>query len=164
MVIKKYLFPILAGLLILSIPIFSVISASLATSTYLPLVQKAVLPTATNTPTPTPVPRITGNIVITTINYHGTGPNEPDEYVEIRNDDSWPIQLKNWTLSDLQNHIFLFPSYVINPTQVCRIYTNEIHPEWCGFSYGSSSSIWNNTHDCADLRDSSVALIDRYCY
>ena len=49
---------------------------------------------------------------------------------------------------------------VMLPGQVCRIYTNEYHPECCGFNYGSGSAIWNNTGDCAYLRDGQSTLID----
>jgi len=52
----------------------------------------------------------------------------------------------------------------MQPGQVCRVYTNEYHPEWCGFSFGSGSAIWNNSGDCAYLRDSEGRLIDTFCY
>ena len=69
------------------------------------------------------------------IHYDGIGPTEPDEYVEIRNDDSFPIQLENWTLRDIANHVFVFPDFVMSPGQVCRVYTNEYHSITCGFNY-----------------------------
>jgi hypothetical protein len=125
------------------------------------------IPTATNTPPPTdtPIPGTTGNIVITGIFYDGVqGPQEPDEYVEIRNDDTRAIQLSNWTLRDIANHVYTFPSHTMQPGQVCRIYTNESHPESCGFNYGNGAAIWNNGGDCAYLRDSTDTLIDTYCY
>jgi competence protein ComEC len=122
--------------------------------------------TSTSTPTSTPTQGVvtTGNVVITYIYYNGAGSLEPDEYVEIRNDDSRSIQLYNWTLRDIANHIYTFPSYIMIPGQVCRVYTNEYHPEWCGFDYGHGSAIWNNTGDCAYLRDATSTLIDDYCY
>jgi hypothetical protein len=101
---------------------------------------------------------------IVTIYYDGSGSQEPDEYVEIRNDDTSPIQLYNWTLRDIANHIFTFPTYVMQPGQTCRVYTNEDHPEWCGFNYHSGSAIWNNTGDCGYLRDANSTTIDQYCY
>lgn len=125
------------------------------------------LPTETNTPTPTntPPPGTAGNIVITNIFYDGIqGSQEPDEYVEIRNDDTKAIQLQGWTLRDVANHIYTFPNHVMQPGQVCRIYTNESHPEWCSFNYGNGSAIWNNGGDCAYLRDSTDTEIDTYCY
>ena len=133
---------------------------------FLPLVAQAVPsePTPTHGTTPIPYPD-TGNIVITSIFYDGVqGPAEPDEYVEIRNDDTVAIQLSGWTLRDEANHVFTFPSHVMQPGQVCRVYTNAYYSESCSFSYGSSSAIWNNSGDCAYLQDSAGTLIDTYCY
>lgn len=84
--------------------------------------------------------------------------------MEIRNDDMISIQLEGWTLRDEANHVFTFPNHVMQPGDRCRVYTNEHHPEWCGFNYESSSAIWNNTGDCADLRDSYGDTVDTYCY
>jgi hypothetical protein len=102
--------------------------------------------------------------VITYIYYDGQGSQEPDENVRIRNDDVISIQLNRWTLRDEASHVFTFPNYVMAPGETCRIYTNEHHPEWCGFSYGSGSAIWNNGGDCAELRDSYGDTVDTYCY
>ncbi len=129
-----------------------------ATSTTLPTI---IIPTVTPTETPTHHPDY---VYFTYIFYAGVLPQEPDEYVEIRNDDSFGIQLENWTLLDDANHVYTFPFFVIQPGQVCRIYTNENHPEWCGFSYMSSLPIWDNSGDCAYLHDSVFNNIDDYCY
>jgi len=113
---------------------------------------------------PTPTPQYPINVVITNIYYDGEGSVEPDEFVEIRNDSNSPIQLEDWTLRDIANHIYIFPHFSIQPGQVCRVYTNEDHPEWCGFNYGSGSAIWNNSGDCAYLNDNQSTLINDYCY
>ncbi len=113
----------------------------------------------------TPPPPVTsGNVAISSIFYDGSGTTEPDEYVVIQNNDTRQIQLQNWTLRDTGNHIYTFPSFVMQPAQVCRVYTNQSHPEYCGFNYGSGAAIWNNTGDCAYLRDSLSTPIDDYCY
>jgi hypothetical protein len=65
---------------------------------------------------------------------------------------------------DEAEHTFVFPAFLMQPGQTCRVYTNEDHPEWCGFSYGRGSAIWNNDGDCAYLRDSGGVLVDSYCY
>ena len=134
-----------------------------ATETPSPLDTITPTPTMTRTPTPTHF-YTTGDVNIVTIYYDGSGSQEPDEYVEIRNDETYPIQLHNWTLRDEANHVFTFPSYIMQPEQTCRIYTNENHPEWCGFNYGSGSAIWNNSGDCGYLRDAGSTPIDQYCY
>ena len=94
----------------------------------------------------------------------GAGQLEPDEYVEIESMDARRVNLSGWTLRDNANHIFFFPDYTMQPGEVCRVYTNEDHPEWCGFNYHNASAIWNNTGDCALLRDGSGADADQYCY
>ena len=120
-------------------------------------------PTSTVTPTATPI--LTSGVVhITAIHFKGSGQSQPDEYVELRNDDAHGIQLLNWTLRDDSQHIFNFPSFVMQPGQVCRVYTDEYHPEWCGFSYYSTSAIWDDTGDCAFLRNSIETPIDTRCY
>jgi competence protein ComEC len=123
-------------------------------------------PPTTEPPPPTtqPPPVTTGNVQIINIFVDGAGSSEPDEYVEIRNDDTNSIQLQNWTLRDIADHIFTFPSFVMEPGKVCRVYTNENHPEWCGFNYGSGSAIWNNGGDTAYLRDGNGTPIDDYSY
>ena len=122
---------------------------------YLPLVMSAPpAPTPTPVPQPTQEPGPAGNVQITYIFYDGVVyRTESDEYVEIKNLDISPVQLSGWTLRDDANHVYTFPSFSMQSNRVCRVYTNEYHPDSCGFSYGSGSAIWNNTGDCAYLRD-----------
>ena len=109
---------------------------------------------------------ISGNVVIVDIFYNGVvSDKEPDEFVEIRNDDIRDIQLNDWSLYDEADHRFKFPEYVIAPGETCRIYTNEIHPESCGFSfYFDKSAIWNNGGDCATLVNANGDLVVQKCY
>lgn len=112
---------------------------------------------------PTAVSVTTGDIAIVAILYDGEGRAEGNEYVEIRNDDSEPVQLRGWTLADEERHVFTFPAYLVQPGESCRVYTNEAHPEWGALSFESGSAIWNNGGDVATLRDGQSAVIDR-CY
>ena len=86
------------------------------------------------------------------------------EYVEIRNADTFPIQIGGWTLRNDSGHVFTFPTFLMQPGQTCRIYTDEYHLDWCGFTFQSRSSVWNNDGDCAFLRDRLGSPIDTYCY
>ncbi len=118
-------------------------------------------------PTSTPIPVYpTGKIIIQRIFYDGPGTVVPggDEYVEIENIDTGWIQLKSWTLSDAQNHVFTFPLRAIGPGMTCRIYTHQKPTNSCSFSYYSSASIWDSTGDCASLRDGQGTLISKKCY
>lgn len=105
----------------------------------------------------------TGNIQIISNIANGSGLSGSDEYV-VSNMDTKLIQLQNWTLRDAANHIYTFPSHSMNSGQECRIYTNQSHPDTCGFNYNSSSAIWNNSGDTAYLRNSSNNIIDEFTY
>lgn len=131
-----------------------------------PVTPTPVTPTPPTPTEPTPPPTATtGNIVIVSIFYDGVnGTAEPDEYVQIQNQDTKAIQVQNWTLRDVANHVFTFPNYVMQPGQSCRIYTNVYDQSTCGFTYGSGAAIWNNGGDTAYLRDSTGALISQRTY
>ena len=105
-----------------------------------------------------------GRVSIVDIHYGGTGNSEPDEYVEFQNVDDLPIQIEGWTLRDDDGHAGVFSRFVMPPGQVCRVYTDEYHPDWCGFTYRSGSAIWNDEGDCAFLRNRLGTPIDTYCY
>ena len=61
--------------------------------------------------------------------------------------------------------VFHFPQgFVMQPGQVCRVYTDEVHPEWCGLSFGyGKSGVWNNSEpDAAVLFDGEGAVVSRW--
>ncbi|MFC2081699.1 lamin tail domain-containing protein [Candidatus Bipolaricaulota bacterium] len=94
--------------------------------------------------------------------------SESDEYVQIKNYGNAGQDLRGWVLADLndsgQEYEFT-TSYVLEPGLSIRVYTNEIHEEWGGFSFGRGSGVWNNTTpDTAVLRDGSGQEIDRCTY
>lgn len=137
-----------------------------ATPTTMPTATATATPTATPTSEPLP-PVTTGDVRITDIFFDGVvSSQEPDEYVVIRNFDAAPVQLEGWTLRDggSSPKIFTFPNYTLQPNESCRIYTNELHPETCGFSFNNSAAIWNNGGDCGTLRNQAGTEIDEYCY
>ena len=50
--------------------------------------------------------------------------------------------------------------YAKLPGQVCQVYTNLWNASACNFNYQSRQAIWNNTGDCAYLRDSAGADVE----
>jgi uncharacterized repeat protein (TIGR01451 family) len=122
-------------------------------------------PTPTETGTATNTPLASGGIGINKIVYRGNASNQADTYVEIRNDDISSIQLQGWVLrNNLGTPTYTFPSFVMVPGKVCRIYTNEVHTDTCGFTFSSSSPIWDSAADCAYLFDSGNLLVGQKCY
>lgn len=125
-------------------------------------------PTPTLTPTPTPTPEKVVNVQITRIFYDGLVKSvESDEYVEITNLGTESVDLAGWVLKDISegSPTFIFPSYVLQPGKSVRVYTNEIHPEYGGFSFGSGKAVWNNTDpDMAALYNAQGQEVSRKSY
>ena len=93
--------------------------------------------------------------------------SESDEYVEITNGADAPQDLAGWALVDVDDGRprFVFPSWVMAPGSVVRVYTNQVHRQYGGFSFGSGTAIWNNDEpDEAALYDSSGTLVSRKSY
>jgi beta-lactamase superfamily II metal-dependent hydrolase len=117
-----------------------------ATPTSLP----TPVPTPIATPTPMPTPTIvatstgTPNLSIECIFFDGVvSRTESDEYVRIVNAGETSVDLSNWSLKDVADGspTFTFPGYTIAPNETIRVYTNEVHSESGGFSFGLGSSI-----------------------
>lgn len=84
------------------------------------------------------------------------------------NSGSAAIELKGWKLKDLGNRgpEFIFDSsYSMAVGEQIRVYTNQIHPEWGGFSFKRGSAIWSNENsDRAGLFDPSGRLVSEKSY
>ncbi len=108
------------------------------------------------------------NVQITYIFYDGKVPRvESDEYVEITNLGDQPQDLEHWMLKDIsEGHpLFTFPSYILAPGESIRVYTNEYHPEWGGFSFEYGRAIWNNSEpDIAVLYNNQSEEVSRKSY
>ena len=91
---------------------------------------------------------ISSNVQITRIFYDGLVYRvESDEYVEITNLGDQPQDLAGWMLKDISEGYpsFTFSSYILAPGASIRVYTNQIHPEYGGFSFGYGNAVWNNS-------------------
>lgn len=108
------------------------------------------------------------NVQITRIFYDGVVPRvESDEYVEIKNLGQEAQNLLGWKLVDISDGYpeFLFSSYVLDPGATIRVYTNEIHPEWGGFSFHYGRAVWSNKDpDTAVLYNSQGQEVSRKSY
>ena len=115
-----------------------------------------------------PPPTEVRNVQITDIFYDGLVPQvESDEYVEITNLGDQPQDLAGWMLRDISEGYpsFIFPSYILAPGKSIRVYTNEYHDEWGGFSFEYGRAVWHNTEpDVAVLFDSQGKEVSRKSY
>ena len=65
--------------------------------------------------------------------------SEADEYVQIVNKSRQSVNLEGWRLADLsdrrQEFTFEEPYTLVEGGRI-RVYTNQVHPQWGGFSFG----------------------------
>ena len=79
------------------------------------------------------------------------------EWVEIEGQ----TNMFNWTLSDVANHVFVFPEFAINGLVKVRSgYGNNTATEL----YFGDGPVWNNDGDTAYLKDQNGNLVDQYSY
>ncbi len=71
---------------------------------------------------------------------------ESDEYVRITNFGTAAQDLAGWRVVDISEGYpsLVFPPHILGPGESIRVYTNEYHPEWGGFSFGHGKAVWNN--------------------
>jgi len=127
--------------------------------------------TPADEPTPTTKPEESdghSDVRISKIYYDGQVPRvESDEYVEIKNYGDVTVNLDGWVLKDISDGkpTFTFPSYDLEPGEVVRVYTNETHAEYGGFSFGSETAVWANSNpDTAGLYNPNGELVSQKSY
>ena len=130
------------------------------TSDHRPVRAELILGGKQAAPTPTPA----ASLRLGKLNYDGRVPEvESDEYIEVVN--GGPAQnVAGWQLSDDDGNVFAFPDYTMPAGGRCRVYTNEDHPESCGFSFGSSASIWSNAGDVVILTNPAGQQVESKCW
>ena len=107
------------------------------------------------------------DVVISQIFYDGrVARTEADEYVEITNRGIGPANISGWTISadDVGQSYTFADDTVLRAGEVVRVYTNETHPEFGGYSYGSGRAIWNNKGDTGRLMNGSGAVVSEFPY
>ena len=147
---------------------------SIPVAVEIPPTPTALVLEPTSTPTSLPAtPKTTPttgapNVQIECIFYDGLVYRvESDEYVQITNFGNAPQNLAGWKLVDISEGYpsFTFPSYILEPGASVRVYTNEYHPEWGGFSFGFGKAVWNNKHpDVAALYNAQGQEVSRKSY
>lgn len=107
---------------------------------------------------------------IADINFDGKVPtSEADEYVVVKNGSKAPIDLAGYYIyvatTGTQGSTFYFPKdSVVKPGGTVRVYTDEIHKETGGYSFGSKKALWNNRGGLAVMKDSNDKKICEFKY
>ena len=109
-------------------------------------------------------------ISIADINFDGVVPKtESDEFVLIKNSSKDAVDVSGYFIypatSGTQGSTFYFPKgSVIKPNSSVRIYTNEIHKETGGYSWGSGKALWSNSGGLGVVKDNNGKKLGEYKY
>ncbi|MDQ2912285.1 MAG: S8 family serine peptidase [Chloroflexota bacterium] len=108
----------------------------------------------------------TANVVLTDVFFNGkASAAEPDEYVELQNQGTLPQDMNGWRIASVRGaQTYFFSGLTMQPGQICRLYTNEVHPEWCGLSWAKAGAQWNNAGDRANLSDATGKVVSSIGY
>ncbi|MBW4592178.1 MAG: lamin tail domain-containing protein [Brasilonema angustatum HA4187-MV1] len=107
------------------------------------------------------------NVVITNLICQGqVNTTQADQYIEITNQGSTLTDISGWKVTLATNtKEFLFPSgTMLQSAQSFRVYTNSVHPESGGFSFGIESFICNDKGDSAKLYDAQGNQVSTWAY
>ncbi|MFH0517256.1 choice-of-anchor K domain-containing protein [Streptomyces sp. M41] len=106
------------------------------------------------------------DVIISGLRYQGTSTGQADEYVEIFNKGGGPQDLTGWKVeAKPTGRSFPFPpGTVIQPGQRYRVYTNENHPEYGGFSFSSTNEVWRDQGGIARLVADDGFVVDQSPY
>lgn len=108
---------------------------------------------------------MTEPIKITDITYNPPGSDVQGEQVVIRNEGGSALELTNWTLRDVANHHYRFPSFRLQPGAEVRVWTKAGADDAHNLYWGRSGAVWNNRGgEIATLLDERGAVIGRYRY
>jgi parallel beta-helix repeat protein len=133
-----------------------------STTTTTPTTTTTTIPTTTTT-----TPQVEG-VVISYVHYDAEGndwDNLNDEYVVVGNNGSIDADMTGWTLRDVANHVYTFPSgFTLAAEASVTIYTGSGTNTSDHLYWGSGAPIWNNDHDTAYLRDGNGDLVDSYSW
>ncbi|MFB2880778.1 lamin tail domain-containing protein [Floridanema aerugineum] len=149
----------------------------------------AIEPTVDVTPAPEPAPEpaieptpeplvsdaeeftitATTDVTISKLFYKGeVKRTQSDEYIEISNLGNSPANISGWKITSgggNPKQFFIFPEgTILESGKSFRVYTNEVHPETGGFSFGSRTAVWNDAGDEAKLFDAAGNNVSTLAY
>ena len=132
---------------------------------YMPLVMQpkwTASPTPTKKPTSTPRPKYVLDIVKIK---NSESMNPLEEYISISNNNNVAVDLTDWFIKDDGPNRYDFPeNYSIGSKKTIKVWTMAGTNTSTDLFWDSPVEVWNDSEDCAYLRDDQRILVDTYCY
>ncbi len=115
-------------------------------------------------PVPSPPEKATAKIAIVRIEANPPGADVAEEYILLRNEEAYPVEMTNWLLTDRAGHEYLFPYFTLQSGAEVRLWTKAGEDTGTDLHFGHRWAIWNNTGDKATLYDSQKHLAASFEY
>lgn len=112
----------------------------------------------------------TGGVRITSIYFDPPGSDDGSngslngEWVAIKNTTTRAKLITGWTLRDSASHVYQFPSVTLAAGARAKVHTGSGTDTPTNLYWQSTSYIWNNGGDTAELRNASAQLVDHCTY
>jgi len=75
-----------------------------------------------------------------------------------------PLDLTGWTLANLANNVYTFPSFTLAAGATVKVWTSSGANSATDRYGGRAQAVWTNGGDTAFLRDGQGALVTQYSY
>lgn len=122
-------------------------------------------PTATTTSPTTTTPASSAGVEITAANCCPPGNYLPDEWVQITNSGTSSVTMTGWTLYDIANHVYSFPSgFTLGAGASVKVRTGSGTDTATDLYWNRGSAVWNNNGDTAYLANASGTVVDTYSW
>ena len=131
-----------------------------------PTATQTTFPTVTSTPpTPTRTPTRTPGVYIDDINNGSTTSDLNDENIILSNTRSTTVDLEDWRItSDSEGAQDLNFNISIAGNGTITIWSKLGTNTSTNYYLGRAEPFWNNSGDCAYLRDEDRDIVDIFCY
>lgn len=106
-----------------------------------------------------------GEVAIVDVVYDPpVGRDQDGELTFIQNLGSQPVDLTGWTLSDIADHVFTFPNYILQPSATVTVHVCTGEPAPDILYWGHCKAVWNNDGDTITLYDANHNTISVYSW
>jgi len=104
------------------------------------------------------------DVTITHVEYNPPGDDVEGEYVEIENQGDIAELMTDWTLSDVAQNTYTFPTFTLPARGKVRVWVRHDTDTATDLYWGRKAAVWNNRGDTAYLRDANGNLVSTYSW
>lgn len=115
-------------------------------------------------PSPGPAPVGSGVVIVAVESSFETNKDLDQEHVVIENRSGATVQMKNWTLRDVDDQKYSFPDFELAAGAQVRVWTKSGVDTGSDLFWGREKTVWNFSGDTAVLRNPDGEDISHFSY